>query len=53
MYKQDEDFHQRHIAEYVKRNITQLAGMPPSLYNHAARFFWHWVPHTVFSWCMR
>jgi hypothetical protein len=53
MYRQGEDFHQRHIAQYVERNIAELAGMPPSAYNRAARFFWHWVPRGIFAWSMR
>lgn len=53
MYPQDEEYHQRHIAEYVKQNIEALAGMPPSLYNRAARFFFHCVPRSIFNWSMR
>ncbi len=53
MYPQDEEFHQRHIAEYVKQNIEGLAGMPPSLYNRAARFFYFCVPRSIFNWSMR
>lgn len=53
MYPQDEEFHQRHIAEYVKQNIRELAGMPPSLYNRAARFFYFIVPQPIFNWSMR
>ncbi|BDA51240.1 31-O-demethyl-FK506 methyltransferase FkbM [Coccomyxa sp. Obi] len=53
MYPQDEEFHQRHIAEYVKQNIEALAGMPPSLYNRAARFFYYFVPRSIFNWSMR
>ena len=53
MYPQDEEFHQRHIAEYVKQNIRALAGMPPSLYNRAARFFYYVVPSSIFNWSMR
>ncbi len=53
MYPQDEEFHQRHIAEYVKQNIQALAGMPPSLYNRAARFFFYCVPCSIFNWSMR
>jgi hypothetical protein len=53
MYPQEEEFHQRHIAEYVKQNIEALAGMPPSLYNRAARFFYYVVPRSIFNWSMR
>ena len=53
MYPQDEEYHQRHIAEYVYHNIAALAGMPPSLYNRAARFFFHITPSRIFNWSMR
>ena len=53
MYPQHEEFHQNHIAEYVYRNIEALAGMPPSLYNRAARFFFYITPSWIFNWSMR
>ena len=53
MYPQGEEFHQKHIAEYVYRNIAALAGMPPSLYNRAARFFFYVTPSWIFNWSMR
>lgn len=53
MYPQDEEFHQRHIAQYVKQNINELAGMPPSLYNRAARLFYYLIPTWIFNWSMR
>lgn len=53
MYPQGEEFHQKHIAEYVYRNIAALSGMPPSLYNRAARFFYYVTPSWIFNWSMR